>query len=313
MSSPRVTVLMSVYNSEKYLREAIDSILNQTFKDFEFLITNDGSKDKSLQIIKDYKDKRIRLISRENKGLVASLNEGIGLAKGEYIARQDSDDISVPTRLAKEVAFLDANPQVGLVGSNYSHIDMKSKKTGTTTNIFTHPDDLKVALVTCNQYGHGSVMIRKSVLDKTGVYDKSVGYVEDYDLWVRISRVADVANIEESLYLWRKNEAGITLTNQQLQIDQTLAVRDRAFEDFLKHRLRYKLFRFHPSGERYRDRKAILYRDFAYMYKQRGKLIRSLIMLCTAAIVQPRNRQNLSYIKRLLRHPRSFTWEYEWL
>src|SRR5665647_1469233 len=124
MKSPKVTVLMSVYNSESFLAEAIDSILGQTFKDFEFLIINDGSKDKSLEIIKNRakNDPRIRLISRPNKGLVKSLNEGLAKARGEYIARMDSDDISLKTRLKKEVDFLDSHPDVGMVGSNYTII-----------------------------------------------------------------------------------------------------------------------------------------------------------------------------------------------
>src|SRR5947207_1274318 len=122
---------MSVYNGENYLAEAIDSILNQTFKDFEFIVIDDGSSDTSLKIIKKYTDPRIKLISRKNKGLVASLNEGLAKAKGDYIARQDADDVSLPQRLKKEVEYLDAHPKVALVGSNYKHLDAKGKLTGT--------------------------------------------------------------------------------------------------------------------------------------------------------------------------------------
>ncbi len=115
---PRVTVLMSVYNGEKYLREAIDSILNQTFKDFEFLIIDDGSTDSSADIIRSYTDFRIRLIQNEkNIGLTRSLNKGLKLAKGEYIARMDVDDISLPIRFEKQVSFLDKYEDVKLVGS----------------------------------------------------------------------------------------------------------------------------------------------------------------------------------------------------
>src|SRR5262249_54918061 len=162
---------------------------------------------------------------------------------GEFIARQDADDISVDDRLAKLVSFLDSHPAVALVGSNYEHIDSRGRKTGTITNIFTHPDDLKTSLVCCNQYGHGSILLRLSVLKKSGVYE-NVLHAEDYDLWVRISQVAEVANIEEPLYLWRRNEGGISLSNADFQVEQTFAIRDKAFKHFLAHRRVYRLFSY---------------------------------------------------------------------
>lgn len=310
--TPKVTVLMSVYNSEQYLREAIDSILGQTYTDFEFLIINDGSKDKSLDIIKSYDDPRIRLISRANKGLTASLNEGIEKAKGEYIARQDSDDVSVLDRLEKEVAYLDAHPSVGLVGSNYTIMDSSGKEL-VTTNVFTRPHDLKLAQVTCNQYGHGSVMMRKAILDKVGGYDKRVGYVEDYDLWTRISRVADIANFEEPLFLYRRNDEGITRQNLDLQIRQTFAVRDKAFRHFLKHRREYKVLFYKPSGTEYRRRKATLYRDLAYLYRKNDRPAGALAMLFLSTVLQPRNRKNYYCVQYTLYKPRFDRWEYEFL
>jgi len=311
-STPRVTVLMSVYNAEAFLRAAIDSILAQTFQDFEFLIINDGSKDKSLKIIKSYNDSRIRLISRANKGLTYSLNEGLGLAHGEYIARQDADDISVPERLAKEVAYLDNHPRVGLVGSNYTHMDARGK-TSITTNVFTHPDDLKVCLILCNQYGHGSVMMRRSALDQAGNYDKRVGYVEDYDLWIRLSQVSDVANFEEPLYWWRKSDSSIVHSNLELQVQQTFAVRDRAFQHFLKHRRQYKLLSWHPSGQEYRRRKATLYRDLAWLYRTAGQRWHAAVMLGLAAACQPKDKRNYRLGAKVLLKPASPIWEFEFL
>ena len=115
--NPKVTVLMPVYNCEKYLRESIESILNQTFKDFEFLIINDGSSDKSAEIVESYNDNRINFVQNEkNIGLAASLNRGLDIAKGEYIARMDADDISLPERLEKQVRFMETNPQIGICG-----------------------------------------------------------------------------------------------------------------------------------------------------------------------------------------------------
>ncbi|HKQ33129.1 MAG TPA: glycosyltransferase family A protein, partial [Thermodesulfobacteriota bacterium] len=121
--TPKVTVLMTVYNGEKFLNEAIDGILNQTFRDFEFLIINDGSTDGSREIIKSYKDPRINLVDNEsNIGLTASLNRGLSLAGGEYIARQDADDISLPERLEKQISILERNPDIALLGSWYLEI-----------------------------------------------------------------------------------------------------------------------------------------------------------------------------------------------
>lgn len=309
---PRVTVLMSVYNSEDYLREAIDSILSQTFTDFEFLIINDGSIDNSLTIIQSYKDPRIRLVDRENWGLTASLNHGLELARGDYIARQDSDDISLPKRFKKEVAYLDQNPSIALVGSNYTLIDHAGKPL-VTTNVFTHPNDLKLALIACNQYGHGSVMIRKSIFEKVEPYDSSVGYVEDYDLWVRISREADVANIEESLYLWRKTEESITHSNHELQIKQAFAVRDKSFEYFLKHRRKYRVLNFNQSGRHYRYRKAALYRDFAFLYRNKKRRFNAAWMLVLAILMQPKAKRNYRHLAKIFLKPSSASWEFEFL
>jgi len=312
MSQPKVTILMSVYNDEKFVREAIDSILNQTFTDFEFLIINDGSKDDSLKVIKSYKDTRIRLISRENKGLVYSLNEGIKLAKGEYIARQDSDDVSLPHRLETEVKFLDSHPNVGLVGSNYTIIDTNGKRM-VTTNVFTHPADLKLTQITCNQFGHGSIMARKTILQKLKGYDKSVGHVEDYDLWTRISRIADIANLEEPTYLYRTNPNGITQQNHELQIKQTFAVRDKSFKHFLKHRDEYKVLFYKPSGQRYRQRKAVLYRDLAYLHCLNNRTVGALGMMFLATLLEPTNKRNYHCIQYALYRPRFDRWSYEFL
>jgi glycosyltransferase involved in cell wall biosynthesis len=313
VKTPRVTVLMSAYNSESYIRQAIESILAQTYTNFEFLIINDGSTDSTLKHIKAFKDTRIRLISRKNKGLVASLNEGIELARGEFIARQDSDDTSVPERLAKEVAFLDSHPSVAMVGSNYTIMDSKKWEPIVTTNVFTHPKDLKLTQITCNQYGHGSVMMRTEAVRKLNGYDSSVGYVEDYDLWTRLSQAYDIANIVEPLYLYRRNEGGITQQNLELQVKQTFAVRDNAFKYYLTHRRRYSPLFYKPSGTEYRRRKATLYRDLAYLYRVNGRPFGALRMMALALFLQPRNEKNYRYIRYVLDRSRFDRWEYEFL
>ena len=131
----KLTVLMPVYNAEKYLKPALESILNQTYKDFEFLIIDDGSTDKSLEIIKSYNDSRIRLIGHEqNQKLIATLNEGIKLAQGEYIARMDADDISAPERLQKQMEFLEKHPATVVLGCDFQIIDGHPRHIARTIN-----------------------------------------------------------------------------------------------------------------------------------------------------------------------------------
>ena len=200
---PRVTVLMSVYNGEKYLREAIDSILGQTFKDFEFLILDDGSTDSSAEIIRSYSDPRIRLIQNEkNIGLTRSLNKGLKLANAQYIARMDADDISLPERLEKQTAFLFKNLGYGVVGSSYYHIDGSGKR-GPLIRVLTKNSEIQKELKKKNWFGHGSVMMRRDAVLEAGGYDERYKYAQDYDLWLRIAKAYRLANIEQPLYCWR--------------------------------------------------------------------------------------------------------------
>ena len=217
MKNPKVTVLMSVYNGEKYLQEAIDSILGQTFKDFEFLIINDGSTDKTGEILKSYNDPRIKIINNEkNIGLTKSLNIGLRIAKGEYIARQDADDISMPERLEKEVEFLEQNRNVGLVGTDYLFINEKGKVIH-IVKCLNGSRELKAKLLEGNQFGHGSVMLRRECIDKVGVYREEFKFAQDYDFCLRIAEMYDVANISEPLYKWRIDSKSISVAKKALQ------------------------------------------------------------------------------------------------
>ncbi len=213
-TKPLVSVVMPVYNGEKYLREAIDSILNQAFKDFEFIIINDGSTDKSEEIIKSYNDNRIRLISQNNLKLIKSLNKGVKLAVGKYIARMDADDISLPERLEKEVEFLNRNQDVCLVGT-YSFVIGPDGKVIDTWKGFSENKKIKENLLICNQFCHGSVIFRKKCIEDVGFYREELGvmsdYIGDYDLWLRISERWNIANIPEILYKHRINPNSISV------------------------------------------------------------------------------------------------------
>lgn len=213
-ASPKVTVLMPVFNAEKHLREAVDSILCQTFTDFELLIINDGSTDRSESIIRSYADPRIRLVNNaSNMRLVATLNKGIGLASGEYVARMDADDISHPSRFAKQVAFLDQNPSCAMVAAKVRQMDCSSNDTG------VWPDDCNAVsgarilkqLPFANCIAHPTVMIRKEVINRYG-YDPDQRHSEDYDLWLRMA--ADgcvISKLDDFLLRYRIHDESVTV------------------------------------------------------------------------------------------------------
>ena len=197
---PKITVLMPVYNCELYIQEAVDSILNQTYTDFEFLILDDASTDQTVSIIKNYKDSRIQLIEKPlNTGYTNSLNYGLQLAKGKYIARMDGDDISFSERFARQVSYLEANPDVVLCGTSYKIIG-NDKKLSFPEN----HDAIKLALLRGNCIAHPSVMIKKKILDDFSIiYDTSKEPAEDYDMWVRLLCIGNLHIIQDVLLEYR--------------------------------------------------------------------------------------------------------------
>ena len=206
---PLISVLMSVYNGEKYLRESIDSILSQTFTDFELLIVNDASADGSGKILDSFTDRRIvRINNNENVGLAASLNKGLALSRGEYIARMDSDDIAFPNRLAKQMAYLQIHPSVGLVGSQMTIIN----QVGETTGNYQVPCSNAMVvwkLIFGNPIAHPSVMFRKEIIVASGGYDAELPASQDKDLWVRLIDKTKFANLNESLVKYRRHPEAV--------------------------------------------------------------------------------------------------------
>ena len=195
---------MSVYNTEKYLHQAIDSILSQTFSDFDFLIFNDGSTDSSVDIIRSYTDKRIKFFdSVKNLGPASCSNRGLDIAKGEYIARMDSDDISAPNRLEKQVSFMDKNPDVGLCGAWYDIIGEPEH----IVKLLATDKMIRLRLFTDNAMAHSAAMLRSSVLQTNKLrYDVNFRVGEDYFLWVVLSKHCKLANIREVLMHYRKHK-----------------------------------------------------------------------------------------------------------
>jgi len=211
MNNPKISVLMPVYNGEKFLKEAIDSILNQSFKDFEFLIINDGSTDRSKKIILSYQDQRIIFFeNKKNLGVAKTLNRGLKLAKGKYIARMDADDISLPDRLKKQNEFMEKNHQVAVCGTWVKLFGNKSHE----NEFWKSPGDFEsiksLALFYSPVY-HPTVLIRNETLKKYNLsYNPSFTYAEDYELWVRIMEKTKVVNLQEVLLFHRihSKEAG---------------------------------------------------------------------------------------------------------
>jgi len=202
MISPRVTVLMPVYNGERFLHESLQSILCQSFADYEFIIIDDGSTDNSLTIIQSISDSRIQLIRNEiNLGLVATLNKGVKLALGEYIARMDQDDVSWPDRLTKQVDFMDNNKHIGVCGSWVRFIP---KGNNYIWKLPESSEEIRCWLFSTVGVAHPSVMLRKQLfLDYDLFYTSAFQYIEDYELWVRAIQFMDFANIQEPLLDYR--------------------------------------------------------------------------------------------------------------
>ena len=207
---PKISVVMPAYNAEKYIGEAIESILNQTFKDFEFIIINDGSVDHTKEIIQKYNDSRIVLLENDkNRGIVLSLNKGLDAATGEYIARMDADDIALMNRLERQAEYLDEHKDIGVLGTGICIFGEKIKE---QKRVFTtNSEQLKAELIFNPCIAHPTVMIRKSVLQKYNFkYNTEFAGAEDYYLWWNIAKVSKIATLPDILLDYRIHESQIT-------------------------------------------------------------------------------------------------------
>ena len=222
LSDPKVSVLMAVYNGEKYLRQAVNSVLTQTFTDFEFVLIDDGSTDSSPQILRDYAqaDARIRLVSRPNKGLTKTLNEGLHLARAPYIARMDSDDICLPERFARQVEFLDAHPKVLLVGAQVELIDPDGDPISLKHGIENTAEEIDEALLNKGwPLVHPAVMMRRDAVLAIGGYCEKYITNQDHDLFLRLSETGPLANLPEPLLQYRQHFESISLARSKQQGD----------------------------------------------------------------------------------------------
>ena len=212
--TPRVSVLMTIYNAEPYLKVAIDSILTQTFSDWELIAVDDGSKDQSTEILSTYDDPRVRVFTLpENIGRTPALRYAFEQAKGEYIAVLDSDDVALPERLARQVEFLDNHPEVVFVGSWAQIID----ETGRITSTLEPPtgsEELRDCLGWAIPMVHSSIMYRSAAASKVGGYPEEFAYAQDSALMQKLLRYGGMAAIDDFLCQWRDLATGMTRSSQ---------------------------------------------------------------------------------------------------
>ncbi len=227
-----VSVLMSVYNGERFVRDAVLSILNQTFRDFEFLVIDDASTDATPRILSElaFQDARIRVITNaSNLGLTKSLNLALRQAQGDLIARMDADDIALPTRLEKQISYLNAHHEIGVVGTAYEWIDEAAKPTGRPVPV-TDSNELKHALPRTNPLFHGSTLIKYDLLKKVGGYDERYPRAQDYDLWLRLMPHTLFANLPEVLMQKRLLPGMISYQSERTQLRCAVRARRAALK-----------------------------------------------------------------------------------
>lgn len=240
----KASVILPIYNADKYLTEAIESILNQTWKDFEVLLLNDGSTDKSEAIIDEFckKDARCKKFSWPNKGLVPTLNQGIKEARSDLLIRMDADDICEPTRFEKQFDFLKNNPDHVAVGSNVMLIDDVGLPIISIAQFFDHHQlDRHNLLGLGSALVHPSVMMRKKAVIDVGGYDARYKHAEDLDLFLKLAEIGKLANINESLLYYRQHLTSIGYTKRFDQHNACIkAVKSAQSRRGIKHELHQK-------------------------------------------------------------------------
>jgi glycosyltransferase involved in cell wall biosynthesis len=213
---PAISIIMPLYRSQKFLKESIDSVIKQTFSDFEFLILVDDASEETVSILDEYRksDNRINIFYNSNLGLINSLNMGFEKAKGKYVARMDSDDVCFPSRLEKQYVYMEAHPEIGILGTGY------------TTSVYhpiNNPGLIKWRLIYDNCLTHSSIVIRSSIIKEIGNYRLGAKYAEDYDLWVRASHITNIANHQDVLMKYRfhdENVSSINLGDQEKMVQE---------------------------------------------------------------------------------------------
>ena len=267
MSSPSVSVCMPVYNTERYVAEAVESILAQTFGDFEFIIIDDGSTDGSRAILERYakQDDRIRLISRPNTGIGGARNEALGLARGELIAVMDSDDVALPERFEVQVAYLREHPEVVCLGSKVQFIDEAGRFLYEEPDAMDHEAIQEVALRGYCPLSQCSMMMRREAVLAIKGYDPELSSAEDLDLVLRLGERGKLVNLPQVLQKYRWHDQSISAKKQALQLDRGRLAVLRAWERRGIERRDFSIPPWRPTNRHSRFEHALRFGWTGYM------------------------------------------------
>ena len=238
MTAPPLTVLLPVYNAATHLGDAIASILNQSFGDFELLVIDDGSTDESMEVVREFRDKRLRIESQpRNRGLVATLNAGIEIARGSLLARMDADDLSRPDRFAVQVAYLAAHPDVAGVSCAFELIDERGERLADDYGWFrpTEPLALRWALHFGCFFTHGGAMLRTSAVRDARGFDARYAHAEDYELWLRLVDRHRLANVPRILLSVREHGGQVSNRFREIQRANAYRALHASLERVLQH------------------------------------------------------------------------------
>ena len=229
---PKVSVILPIYNGAAYLAEAINSLLHQTFTDFEIWAVDDGSRDESPALLASFADKRLHIHHQANAGQTAALNQGLSLATGEYIARLDQDDVAEPERLARQVEYLDQHPNVGLLGSDVVFIDPEGKPLGRMGG-YSADRELRYRLVISNPFAHSAVMFRRMLIEQVGpyIYNPRYPQFQDYDLWIRMATRSQIASLPIPLTRIRVHRQSSSAQADDAALRCRIEVRARAIRE----------------------------------------------------------------------------------
>jgi glycosyltransferase involved in cell wall biosynthesis len=272
MIAPAISVVLAVHNGERHLQRSIASVLSQTLANFELIVVDDGSTDATPQLLAAAagSDARVIVIRREHRGLAESLNAGIARARGRYIARQDADDVSMPDRFTRQIAYLDAHDEVGALGSSAEVIDPAGHVVGALTAACGAAAVRRALLTLRTTPVHGSMMIRKRAIETSGGYRPSFRAGQDYDLWLRLSEHDGVDNLPDALYQWRLDPESVYATRRAMQLKYAGIARAFARERATSGADSYELLE-RCAGDL--DRFAQHYRLGAFLHAMWGELL----------------------------------------
>lgn len=245
MEKPKISVIMPVYNAEAYIEQAIDSVLRQTYSNFELIIINDCSLDNSMDIVRKYTDPRIIIINNEkNSGIAYSRNQGLESSTGKYIAIMDDDDISLPYRFEHEVDFLEENSDIDIVGGRYQTIDADGHVIKTRGMVYHNPRYIKAMHLLQNVYPNSAVMLRKCLIDKYNLRycDDCLG-MEDFRFWIECSKVGYMSNIDELVFQYRISSN----SESRRVLDNHIDERKKLYAEFQRYSLYRSGFRLNED------------------------------------------------------------------